>query len=211
MGILPSIQPTHATSDMAYALSRLGEDRLSNSAYRMQSFFPSALSNHSLSSYPGPVLGSDFPVEPPNPFHGMYAAVTRLDPKTGTSPSGPEGWYPEESLSIEQAVRGFTTNAAWGWGLENKTGKIEKGMWADWIVVDRDVMRMDGEKAEGLRGVRVIGTWVKGTSVFEMEGVTELDGGYRRGDRFWGSMRLLGRWMRKGMREWIWGEGKVDL
>ncbi|KAM3071528.1 hypothetical protein ACMFMG_009409 [Clarireedia jacksonii] len=183
MGILPSIQPTHATSDMAYAKSRLGKSRLSNSAYRMRSFFPSSPPTNS-SSYPGPVLGSDFPVEPPNPFHGMYAAVTRLSPHTGTSPAGPQGWYPEEKLSIEQAVLGFTRNAAWGWMLENKTGAIEKGKWADWIMVDEDVMKMDGPNVEKLRSLKVKGTWVKGVNVYADDDVAALEEGNSRGQRF---------------------------
>ncbi|TVY68865.1 putative amidohydrolase, partial [Lachnellula suecica] len=123
-GIIPSIQPTHATSDMAYALSRLGEERLAKSAYRMRTLFPPP--THAF-PYPGPVLGSDFPVEPPSPFAGMYAAVTRLSPVTGTSPDGDEGWYPEERLSVEQALRGFTVNGAYGWGKEDVTGRIEVG------------------------------------------------------------------------------------
>ncbi|KAK6614845.1 amidohydrolase [Botrytis cinerea] len=188
MGILPSIQPTHATSDMAYASSRLGEERLSNSAYRM-------------------LLGSDFPVEPPNPFHGIYAAVTRLNPKTGTSPSGKEGWYPEESLSIEQAIHGFTRNAAWGWNLENKTGALEIGKWADWIVVDRDVMGMEGQGVEELRNLKVLGTWVKGENVWAMEEerVMELDQLYQKGDRFWIGLASLGRSLTRaiqGMTFW---------
>lgn len=205
MGILPSIQPTHATSDMAYASSRLGEERLSNSAYRMRSFFSPVHNN--TSTYPGPVLGSDFPVEPPNPFHGIYAAVTRLNPKTGTSPSGKEGWYPEESLSIEQAIHGFTRNAAWGWNLENKTGALEIGKWADWIVVDRDVMGMEGQGVEELRNLKVLGTWVKGENVWAMEEerVMELDQLYQKGDRFWIGLASLGRSLTRaiqGMTFW---------
>ncbi|KAF7856280.1 hypothetical protein EAF04_009808 [Stromatinia cepivora] len=211
MGILPSIQPTHATSDMVYAVSRLGEERLSNSAYRMRSFFP--LSHNNTSSYPGPVLGSDFPVEPPNPFHGIYAAVTRLNPKTGNSPSGSKGWYPEESLTIEQAIHGFTRNAAWGWNLENKTGAIEVGKWADWIVVDGDVMDMEGDKADGLRNLKVLGTWVKGKNVWAREGtgVMEIDREYNRGDRFWVGLARLRRSLVRGLREMLFWGGKGDL
>jgi predicted amidohydrolase YtcJ len=75
---------------MTYALSRLGPERLQHSAYKMASLFPSEKS--AISRYPGPVF------EPPNPFHGMYAAVTRLNPATGTSPDGESGWYPAETV-----------------------------------------------------------------------------------------------------------------
>lgn len=146
---------------MAYALSRLGPDRLSHSAYRMASLFPAQISP---GSYPGPVLGSDFPVEPPNPFHGMYAAVARLDPASGTSPSGEGGWYPQEALSIEQALLGFTRNAAYGWFREGVTGAIEVGKWADFIVVDKDVW--EDEEGKALRDVQVRETWVGGRKVY---------------------------------------------
>jgi hypothetical protein len=150
---------------MAYALSRLGPDRLSHSAYRMDSFFPSSVEYNS-SKYPGPVLGSDFPVEPPNPFHGMYAAVTRLNPSTGNSPSGDGGWYPEESLSVDQALQGFTRNAAYGWFRENNTGSIKVGKWADWVVVDRDIFN---EPGKSLRDVVVKETWLGGRKVYPPE------------------------------------------
>lgn len=162
MGIIPSIQPTHATSDMAYALDRLGNERTSQSAYRMASLFPS-VSASKTSKYPGPVLGSDFPVEPPSPFEGMYAAVTRLNPHTGTSPAGHQGWHPEESLSVEQAVLGFTRNAAYGWFKEEKAGAIEVGRWADWIVIDRDIWA--DETGKSLRDVVVKETWMGGRRV----------------------------------------------
>jgi predicted amidohydrolase YtcJ len=98
----------------------------------MSSFFPRFQSlEFPESGYPGPVLGSDFPVEPPNPFHGMYAAVTRLNPATGASPAGEGGWYPEESLNVEQALLGFTRNGAYGWFKEGIAGAIEVGNWAD--------------------------------------------------------------------------------
>jgi predicted amidohydrolase YtcJ len=149
---------------MAYALSRLGPARLAHSAYRMASFFPV----HKIpGGYPGPVLGSDFPVEPPNPFHGMYAAVTRLDPATGTSPSGDGGWYPQEALSVEQALLGFTRNAAYGWFQEGVAGAIEVGKWADFIVVNRNVWEDD--EGRGLRDMEVRETWVGGRKVYARE------------------------------------------
>jgi predicted amidohydrolase YtcJ len=160
------IEPTHATSDMAYALSRLGHDRLSYSAYRMASLFPSQSSSSIESKYPGPVLGSDFPVEPPDPFRGMYAAVTRLNPATGTSPDGDMGWYPEEALSIEQALLGFTRNAAYGWFKEDLMGAIEVGKLADFVVVDKDVLGGEGKE---LRDVVVRETWVGGKRVHPLD------------------------------------------
>jgi len=180
MGIIPSIQvswyfhvppdfrqeltaqPTHATSDMAYALSRLGPERLSHSAYRMASLFPSQKVVDS--GYPGPVLGSDFPVEPPNPFHGMYAAVTRLNPATGTSPSGEGGWYPQEALTVEQALLGFTKNAAYGWFQEDRAGAIEVGRWADFIVVDRNIW--EDVSGRSLKDLTVRETWMGGRRVY---------------------------------------------
>lgn len=187
MGIIPSIQviqprlkvvksnsrtkPTHATSDMAYALDRLGPERLANSAYRMASFFPKTQST--TSKYPGPVLGSDFPVEPPNPFHGMYSAVARLNPATGSSPSGEGGWYSEESLTVEQAFLGFTRNGAYGWFQEEKAGAIEVGKWADWVVVDRSIW--DDASGKSLRDVVVKETWMGGRKVFP----AQVDGAKR--------------------------------
>lgn len=116
------------------------------------------------SSDPSPVLGSDFPVEPPNPFHGMYAAVTRLSPATGSSPSGPGGWHPEEKLSIEQALSGFTKNVAYGWFKEDRGGAIDVGKWADWVVVNTDVLA--DKSGEALRDVKVRETWMGGRRVY---------------------------------------------
>ncbi|KUJ14355.1 uncharacterized protein LY89DRAFT_708723 [Mollisia scopiformis] len=182
MGIIPSIQPTHATSDMSYALSRLGANRLSHSAYRMHSLFPLSTPNSKTGSYPGPVLGSDFPVEPPNPFHGMYAAVTRLNPATGSSPDGEKGWYMEEALSVEQALVGFTRNAAYGWFREGEMGSIAVGRWADWVVVDRDLLAEGDGSGRGLRDVVVWETWVGGRRVWGVGDEAVGDGEEEGGD-----------------------------
>jgi predicted amidohydrolase YtcJ len=155
LGIIPSIQPTHATSDSAYAGLRLGPDRVRTEAYRMRSVWDL-----------GPVLGSDFPVEPADPFAGIYAAVTRRKPDTGTAgppPGSGEGWCVDEALDVEQALEGFTRAPARGAFLEGFAGTIEKGKWADWIVLDERVEEMDVDE---VRRVRVGETWVGGRRVF---------------------------------------------
>lgn len=156
LGIIPSIQPTHATSDMKYALSRLGASRLSSSAYRMKSLLDVR-----------PVLGSDFPVEPPNPFHGMYAAVARRDPATGLgSPDATDhGWHMEEALSMEEALKGFTKGPAYGAFMEGKAGSITEGGFADWIVLDEQ-LPSDLAHVEDLRKLKVRQTWVGGKRVY---------------------------------------------
>ncbi len=153
LGIIPSVQPTHATSDMGYAEIRLGRERTSKEAYRMRSM----LDVH-------PVLGSDFPVEPPSPFQGIYAAVARKSPHTGRAPEGfPDGWYAEESLDLNQAIRGFTEGPAYGGFMEGKAGVIRPGAFADWVVLDRPLETTD---IEDLRSCRVRETWVAGRMVY---------------------------------------------
>ncbi|KAJ4316642.1 hypothetical protein N0V84_007762 [Fusarium piperis] len=154
IGILPSIQPTHATSDMKYALSRLGSDRLSSSAYRMRSLLPAR-----------PILGSDFPVEPPNPFQGIYAAVARRNPHTGHgTDDSPDGWHTEEALSLDQALWGFSGAPAYGAFLDGRAGVIREGALADWVVLDHPIEKVD---LEGLRTLKVRETWVAGKQVYK--------------------------------------------
>ncbi|KAK4615676.1 hypothetical protein CLAFUW4_10385 [Fulvia fulva] len=156
LGIIPSIQPTHATSDMAYAEDRIGKARTKEEAYRMQSLINLQ-----------PILGSDFPVEPANPFEGMYAAVNRRSPRTGLGRNGEdEGWHVEETLTTKEALCGFTVNPARGAFLEGKAGVIQDGAFADWIVLDQDI---DKSPTEELRNVRVRETWVAGRQVYKRE------------------------------------------
>ncbi|GAW17056.1 hypothetical protein ANO14919_065060 [Xylariales sp. No.14919] len=156
IGIIPSIQPTHATSDMAYAEQRLGKDRTQKEAYRMRSLLDIR-----------PVLGSDFPVEPADPFQGIYAAVTRKSPHTGRGANGsPDGWHTEEALTLDQAIRGFTEGPAYGGFTEGKTGVIRSGAYADWIVLDKPLEDMDIEE---LRSLKVRETWVAGKRVYSRD------------------------------------------
>jgi predicted amidohydrolase YtcJ len=154
LGIIPSIQPTHATSDMGYAESRLGKERTKNEAYRMRSFLPLR-----------PVLGSDFPVEPASILEGIYAAMTRRSPSTGLDTSGGKtGWYPEETITLDQALEGFTLHPAYGAFLEGKAGIIEVGAYADWVVLDQPLEAMD---IELLRKVTIRETWVGGKRIYK--------------------------------------------
>ncbi|KAK1750841.1 amidohydrolase family-domain-containing protein [Echria macrotheca] len=160
LGIIPSIQPTHATSDMSYAESRLGPERTAKEAYRMKSLQERGLAL---------VLGSDFPVEPPNPFEGVYAAVARKHPKTGGVPPGWEGrdgWHAEEALGVDEALAGFTTGPAFGGFMEGRAGVIKEGAWADWVVLD-EVLEEVG--VEELRHLKVRETWVGGRMVYSRD------------------------------------------
>ncbi|CAK7232672.1 hypothetical protein SBRCBS47491_008351 [Sporothrix bragantina] len=158
LGIVPSIQPTHATSDMAYAARRLGSERTRDEAYRMRSFLKHGLT---------PVLGSDFPIEPPDPFQGIYAAVARRSPHTGLSTNGTKDpWYPAEALTLHEALVGFTQGPAYGGFLDGQAGVIQAGALADWVVLDKP---LDAFDIEDLRSMKVRETWVGGTRVYERE------------------------------------------
>jgi predicted amidohydrolase YtcJ len=130
LGVLPSMQPTHATSDMPWAQARLGPERV-RGAYAWQRLLSAGVTHLP--------LGSDFPVERPNPLLGLYAAVTRLD-ADGTSPHGGGGWFPDQRLSRERALRGFTLDACYAAFQEADGGALAPGKWADVSVFDRDLL-----------------------------------------------------------------------
>jgi predicted amidohydrolase YtcJ len=149
LGIVAAMQPIHATSDMNMAEDRVGPERI-RGAYAWRSLLAS-----------GAVIagGSDFPVELPNPFLGLYAAVTRED-RDGR-PDG--GWFPEEAMSRAEALHAFTLAAAWAAHQETRTGSLEPGKWADFIIVDRDYFEVP---ASAIDDVRVLETWVGGEKVY---------------------------------------------
>lgn len=148
-GIIASMQPTHQTSDRLMAEKRLGPDRLKG-AYAWQSVIKSGARI---------AFGSDFPVESPNPFPGLSAAVSRQD--INGQPQG--GWIPEERVSFEQALSGFTRDAAYAGYAEQKIGALEPGKWADFIIVDRDISASD---PQDLARTQVLETWVAGKKVW---------------------------------------------
>ena len=150
--IIAAMQPTHATSDMYWAVDRLGAERaLGSYAWR------SLLDNGASLTF-----GSDFPVEQVNPMLGIHAAVTRQDLKGW--PEG--GWFPEQRLSREEAIHAFTLGAAFAGFAETTTGSLAPGKRADFIVLDRDVMTVP---AEQIPLIRVEQTWLDGKPVYIRE------------------------------------------
>jgi len=131
LGVIASVQPTHATSDMPYAETRLGPERI-RGAYAYQTLLRASPTN----VLP---LGSDFPVESINPLFGFYAAVSRLYPN-GSSPHGDGGWFPEQRLTRVQALKGMTLDAAYASFSEGVLGSLTPGKKADFVVLDRDIM-----------------------------------------------------------------------
>ena len=117
LGVVASVQPTHATSDMPWVPDRLGPDRLAG-AYPWRSLLDTG----------APLaLGSDFPVELPDPTHGLYAAITRQDPEGAP----PGGWLPGQRLSLDEAIAGFTRGAAYAVHRDPHLGRLAPGYAAD--------------------------------------------------------------------------------
>lgn len=149
LDIIASIQPVFATSDKNMAGDRLGNERLKG-AYAWNKFLQQETVIAS---------GSDFPVELANPFHGLHAAITRQD--RNNQPEG--GWLPGEKISPAQALRSFTLNGAYAAHQEKTLGSLEKGKWADFILVDKDVINGDPKE---IWKTQVFHTWIAGELVY---------------------------------------------
>jgi predicted amidohydrolase YtcJ len=148
--IVPSVQPTHATSDMYWAGDRLGKERMKGAyAYKQlldeNGWLP---------------LGTDFPVEDISPIKTFYAAVARKDSKG--FPEG--GFQPENKLTRKQAIFGMTFWAAKACFLEQETGSIEKGKYADFVVLDRNILTVP---EDSLLPTQVICTYLNGKQVYK--------------------------------------------
>ncbi len=148
-GIIASMQPTHQTSDRLMAENRLDPPRLEG-AYAWRSL---------RSAGARLAFGSDFPVDSPDPVPGLAAAISRQD-RDGQPPGG---WYPDERVSLVEALDGYTRGAAFAGFAEDRIGSLEPGKWADFIIVARDPTKVD---ARALARTQVLETWVAGKKMW---------------------------------------------
>jgi predicted amidohydrolase YtcJ len=147
--IIPSVQPTHATSDMYWVAERLGKER-SKHAYAYKELLNVA----------GIVaLGTDFPVEDISPFKTFFAAVARQDGQG--FPEG--GFQTENALTREETIKGMTIWAAYANFEEREKGSLEKGKFADFVILDKDLMKCDISR---VLSTKVIATYINGEKVY---------------------------------------------
>ncbi|MCS6917459.1 MAG: amidohydrolase [Chitinophagales bacterium] len=155
--VVPSVQPVHATSDMYWAVKRLGVYRIKGAyAYRTL-----------LKQNGWLAIGSDFPVENLNPLHGFYAAVVRKDQKHYP----PNGFQPEQALTREEALKGMTIWAARSCFQETDRGSIEAGKLADFVVLAKDLMTAP---ADSLFAIPVLATYLNGEQVYAAPGFSPV-------------------------------------
>jgi predicted amidohydrolase YtcJ len=150
LGVIASVQPYHAIDDGRWAEGRIGHDRASRT-YAFRTFL-----EHGVRL----AFGTDWPVAPLNPLLGIYAAVTRatLDGKN------PNGWFPEQKLTVAEAVEAYTVGSAYAEFQEKEKGSITSGKLADFVILGDDIFKIDPAK---IRDVKVLKTFVGGKMVYE--------------------------------------------
>jgi len=154
LDLIASMEPPHAVEDMPWAEDRVGPDRI-RGAYAWRTFLELGVPL---------IFNADNPGSDHSPFYGMHSAVTRRNP--ALQPAG--GWYPEQAVTPEEAVRAYSTGAAYASFLEAQTGVLAPGRWADVTVIDVDPFRAgSGDEPEVILNGRVILTVVGGRIVYE--------------------------------------------
>ena len=153
LGVMASMQPTHCTSDLRWAEQRIGHER-SKGAYAWQT-----LQNAGV----GLAFGTDWPVEPLDPMRGIYSAVTRKNIESGEPING---WFPEESLSVRDAVRAYTLGAAYTEFKEQEKGTLTQGKLADMIMLSDDILKI---RPEEILNTRVLMTIIDGRIIYQQE------------------------------------------
>jgi hypothetical protein len=149
LGVIASMQPTHATSDMPWAEDRVGPERI-RGAYAWRSFLEAGVPL---------AFGSDFPIESPDPRLGLYAAVTRRD-RAGMPPGG---WHPEQRLTLAEALAAFSAGAAFAAGQEGELGKLAPGYQADLTIFEQDLFALPPEQ---LPTAGIAATVIAGETVY---------------------------------------------
>lgn len=150
LNVIASMQPSHVLTDMRWVEDRIGVKRAATS-YAWASFINEGVTL---------AFGTDYPVEPVTPFRGLYAAVTRK------SEDGRQEYFPKQKLSIDQAIAAYTTGSAFAEFEEKEKGKVQPGMLADFVVLDRDVTAIPPQE---ILGTKVLRTVVGGKTVYEMK------------------------------------------
>jgi predicted amidohydrolase YtcJ len=148
LGVVASVQPSHLLTDMNWAVDRIGPERAKTS-YPWKQFLDNGVPL---------AFGTDYPVEPINPFRGIYAAVTRKNE------AGTKEYYPEQKLTIQKALAAYTTGSAYAQFAETEKGTLAPGMLADFVVLDRDLTTV---AAPEILKTRVLRTVVGGKTVYE--------------------------------------------
>jgi predicted amidohydrolase YtcJ len=150
LGVIPSMQPYHAIDDGRWADRFIGAER-AKATYAFRSLLDAGAQL---------AFGSDWFVAPPTPLEGIYAAVTRRT----LDDARPGGWVPEQKITVEEALRAYTTGSAYAEYMEGEKGMLVPGMLADLVLIDRDLTRIP---VETIREARVVLTVVGGRPVYE--------------------------------------------
>ncbi len=150
LNVIASMQPSHETTDMRWAESRLGPDRI-HGAYAWKTM---------LSDNVHLAFGTDYPVEPISPFRGLYACVTRELPDGGPK----EGWEPQEKISLEDCIRAYTSGAAYAEFADSRKGQLKRGYYADFILLSEDLTKAPPSK---YTKTQVLQTVVSGRLVYQ--------------------------------------------
>ena len=150
LGVIASVQPNHLLTDMNWAVERIGPER-AKSSYPWRSFLDQGVRI---------AFGTDYPVEPITPFRGVYAAVTRKNE------AGTKEYFPEQKLTIEEALAAYTTGAAYAQFAEKEKGTLVPGMLADFVVLDRDLTKIP---APEILKTQVLKTVVGGKTVYQAQ------------------------------------------
>ena len=148
LGVIASVQPNHLLTDMNWAEERIGEERAKHS-YPWGDF----VKNKVMLAF-----GTDYPVEPVTPFRGLYCAVTRMNE------AGTKSYFPEQKLSMHDAIAAYTTGSAYAQYAEKEKGLLTTGMLADFVVLDRDLTKVS---PHDILGTKVLRTVVGGKTVYE--------------------------------------------